>query len=190
MSAIAQKIGLISPEEYLEGELSSEVRHEYLDGYVYTRADASDDHSRVAGNILSELRERLRGKVCEPFGSDMKLKLPPGFGHVFYYPDAIVACDPTDRSRYYRERPTVIFEVVSPQTERTDRREKAFAYREISTVQDYIIVAQDRVAMTVLHRAEEGWRSEALEGAEATLKLPVIGVEIPFARIYERTALV
>jgi Uma2 family endonuclease len=145
MSAIAQKIGLISPEEYLEGELSSEVRHEYLDGYVYTRADASDDHSRVAGNILSELRERLRGKV---------------------------------------------FEVVSPQTERTDRREKAFAYREISTVQDYIIVEQDRVAMTVLHRAEEGWRSEALEGAEAILKLPVIGVEIPFSRIYERTALV
>jgi Uma2 family endonuclease len=189
MSAIAQKTGFISPEEYLEGELSSEVRHEYLDGYVYAMAGASDDHNRIAGNIFGELRERLRGKVCEPFGSDMKLKPPPNFGHVFYYADAIVVCDPTDRSRYYRERPTVIFEVVSPQSERTDRREKAFAYREISTVKTYVIVEQDHMAISVLRRADEGWQSESLEGAEAILKLPMIGVEIPFHRIYERTTL-
>lgn len=187
MSAIAKPAGWISPEEYIEGERASEVRHEYVDGYVYAMAGASDDHNRIAGNIFSELRERLRGKRCEPFINDMKVKIPPSFADVFYYPDVLVTCDPTDSAKYYRERPCVIFEVISPDTERTDRREKAIAYRQIPTIEAYILVEQDRMAMTVLRRAEPGWQSEALEGPNAILKLPVIGVEIPLERIYERT---
>ena len=67
---------LISIQEYLEGELLSEVRHEYIGGCVYAMAGASDDHNRIGGNIFGELRERLRGKRCEPFGSDMKFRIP------------------------------------------------------------------------------------------------------------------
>jgi Uma2 family endonuclease len=76
---------------------------------------------------------------------------------------------------------------LSPETERTDRREKAIAYRQIPTLEAYVLVEQDRVAVTVLHRAEPGWRSEVLEGREALLRLPSLGVEIPLDRIYERT---
>ena len=77
---------------------------------------------------------------------------------------------------------------ISPETERTDRREKAFAYRHIPTIEAYILVEQDRINMTVLRRAEPGWQSETLDGPQAILKLPGLGVEIPLERIYERTA--
>ena len=188
MSAISKTADLILPDEYLEGERSAEVRHEYVDGRVYTMAGASDDHNRIVGNIFAELRESLRGKRCEPFMSDMKVRIPPSFAEVFYYPDVLVACDPSDNAKYYRERPSVIFEVLSPETERIDRREKAIAYRQIPTLEALVLVEQDRIAITVLRRAERGWRLEMIEEPGAALKLPEIGVDIPVARIYERTA--
>src|SRR5438876_7868674 len=109
-SAVAQSQQFLSVEDYLEGERFSEIRHEYVGGYVYAMAGASDDHNRIAGNIFGELRERLRGKRCEPFMADMKLKIAEN--EVFYYPDVLVACDPSDNATHFRERPTVIFEVL------------------------------------------------------------------------------
>jgi Uma2 family endonuclease len=188
MTTVTTAIEFITPEEYLEGERASEIRHEFVDGRVYAMAGASDDHNRIAGNIFSELRERLRGKSCEPFINDMKVKIPPAFAEVYYYPDVLVVCDQTDNAKYYRERPTVIFEVISPETEGTDRREKAIAYRSIPSISAYILVEQDRMAVTIMHRAEPGWRKEILEGPNEVLKLETIGVEIPFQHIYERTA--
>ena len=187
MSTILKATDWISPDEYLEGERSAEVRHEYVDGHVYAMAGASDDHNRIAGNIFAELRERLRGHRCEPFINDMKVKIPPAFADVYYYPDVLVACDPTDNARYFRERPTVIIEGLSPETERTDRREKAIAYRQIPTVEGYVLVEQERMAATILRRTEPGWQSHVIEGPGSILKLPGIGVEIPLERIYERT---
>jgi len=187
MSTILKATDWISPDEYLEGERSAEVRHEYVDGHVYAMAGASDDHNRIAGNIFAELRERLRGHRCEPFINDMKVKIPPAFADVYYYPDVLVACDPTDNARYFRERPTVLIEVLSTETERTDRREKALAYRQIPTVEAYVLVEQERMAATILRRTEPGWQSHVIEGPGSILKLPGIGVEIPLERIYERT---
>jgi Uma2 family endonuclease len=187
MTAVTKAAGWISPDEYLEGERVAEVRHEYVDGRVYAMAGASDDHNRITRNILTALDNALRGKPCEPFAMDMKVRIPPAFADVYYYPDVLVACDPADNAKYYRERPSVLFEVLSPETERTDRREKAIAYRQIPTLEAYVLVEQDRVAVTVLHRAEPGWRSEVLEGRKAVLRLPGLGVEIPLDRIYERT---
>jgi Uma2 family endonuclease len=190
MTAIPKAADWISADEYLEGERRAEVRHEYVDGRVYAMAGASDDHNRIAGNIFAELRERLRGQRCEPFINDMKVKIPPAFADVYYYPDVLVACDPTDNARYFRERPTVIIEVLSPETERTDRREKAIAYRQILTIEAYVLVEQERMAATILRRAEPGWQGEVIEGPGSILKLPGVGVEIPLERIYERTTLV
>jgi Uma2 family endonuclease len=184
--ALAPFQHLISVEEYLEGEKVSEIRHEYVDGSVYAMAGGSDDHNRIVLNITSELREALRGKRCEPFGSDMKLKIPGS--NVFYYPDAFVVCDPTDNAKYFRERPTVIFEVLSPETERTDQREKRFAYTLIPTLKVYVLVSQQRCELTVLQRGRGGnWTAVVVPGVKEVLKLPEIKVEIPLDRLYERT---
>jgi Uma2 family endonuclease len=189
MSTVVESADWISPAEYLAGERVSEIRHEYLDGRAYAMAGASVNHNRIATNILVELGNALRGKRCEPFGSDMKVKIPPAFADAFYYPDVMVACDPTETAEYYRERPSVIFEVLSPDTERTDRREKALAYRHIPSLEFYVLVEQDTIAVTVMRRAEPGWTSEVLQAQNAILRLPNIGIEIPVNRIYERTTL-
>jgi len=188
MSSALKSSGWITAEEYLEGERVSDIRHEYVNGQVYAMAGASDDHNRITGNLFSELHTALRGKRCEPFSTDMKVKVPPNVTDVYYYPDVLVACDPTDNAKYYRERPKVVIEVLSPDTRRTDEREKPYAYQQVRTLEVYALVEQDAARITVLHRAETGWRKEVLEGLGATLKLECLGVEIPFERIYERTA--
>lgn len=190
MSAIAEATGRISMEEYLAGELRSEVRHEYVDGVVYAMAGASAEHNRIAGNIFGELRQRLRGTKCEPFINDMKLKAPISTGDIFYYPDVMVVCDPSDNAKYYRERPAVVIEVISPETERTDRREKAIAYGLIPSVQAYVMVEQTEIRATILRRAQPQWTTEVIAGRDAVLKLPIIGIDIPLARVYERTGMV
>ena len=190
MSAIVRGPEWISPEDYLQGELSSEVRHEYFYGATYAMAGGSDDHNRIARNIVGFLDDALADSPCEPFGSDMKVRIPPSYGDIYYYSDAMVVCDPTDNARYYRERPTLIFEVLSPDTERRDRGEKATAYRHIPTVEAYILVEQSRMAATILHRAQDGWRTETIEGAMAVLHLPTLNVDIPFKRLYRKTRLI
>src|SRR5437016_717240 len=85
MATLRKSAEWITPEEYLEGERHSEIRHEYVEGHVYAMAGASDDHNRIAGSIFAELRERLRGRKCEAFAIDMKVKIPPRFMDVFYY---------------------------------------------------------------------------------------------------------
>jgi len=185
-SALAQSDPLISVEDYLEGERHSEIRHEYVGGYVYAMAGASDDHNRIAGNIFSALHECLRGKRCEPFMADMKLKIPGG--QAFYYPDVMVACDPADNAKYFRERPTVVFEVLSSETERSDQREKWYAYALVPALKVYVLVSQEKGEVTVLRRGRPGpWIAEVVKGRDSILKLPEIQVEIPLARIYERT---
>ncbi len=179
----------ISIEEYLDGERVSEIRHEYVAGYVYAMAGASDDHNRISLNIASELQQRLRGKRCEAFINDMKVKIRPKLANAFFYPDVVVVCDPADNAKYYRERPTIIFEVISPDTERTDRREKALAYGSIETLRAYVLVEQDEIKLTVLRPTAEGsWQTEVLQGVGTVLKLPEVDAEVLLDRIYERTS--
>jgi Uma2 family endonuclease len=188
MTAVVKELEYISPEEYLEGELYSDVRHEYIKGLVYAMAGSSEDHNRIAGNIFGFLHSALRGQRCEPFVTDMKVRMAPSPAEVFYYPDVVVACDPTDNAKYYRERPTLVVEVLSESTRLTDEREKTWAYHQVTSLEAYVMVEQEQPIVTLLHRQELAWRREILTGADAVLKLECLGVEIPFSAIYERTS--
>ena len=175
----------ISPEEYIESELKSEVRHEYLGGRVYSMPGASEEHNVVAGNIFAAFHAHLRGKPCRVFMNDMKCRIQSVGRDVFYYPDVMVTCGPRGEPRYFKRDPVIIFEVLSPDTESTDRREKFFAYTSIPTLEAYILVEQEKVGVTAFRRAGEGWATEVIEGGEAVLQLPRIEMELPLALIYE-----
>ncbi|MDX9766771.1 MAG: Uma2 family endonuclease, partial [Ectothiorhodospiraceae bacterium] len=123
-----------------------------------------------------------RGSDCQLFMSDMKLRVDAAGDTAFYYPDLLLACDPTDRETYYRSRPCLLVEVLSETTERIDRREKLYAYTAIPSLQEYLLLSQDRVEAE-LRRRGDGWHAERL--TQGSLRLDCLNLEIPLATIYE-----
>ncbi len=188
MTALPVSHARLTEEEYLAGELLSEVRHEYLAGVVHAMAGASARHNAIVVNLIASLHPCLRGKPCQPFSSDMKLRVEFGAGSVFYYPDAMVCCDPSDDAAYYRERPVLIIEVLSPETARVDQREKFLAYRTLPSLEVYVLVDQASCQLT-LHRRENEWQAEFITDPGASLTVPGLDWTVPLRDIYERTGL-
>lgn len=182
----AHKWNLISVEDYLEGELDSPIKHEYLGGVVYAMAGARNAHNVIKDNIFGSLHFRLRGKPCQPHGSDTKVRIHLSNQIRFYYPDDQVVCDPNPLKDSFQDNPVVIFEVLSKKTRRIDEGEKKDAYLQIPTLAVYALVEQEEPAIVVFRRAKQSFAREVVEGLDATLALPEIQVELPLAEIYER----
>lgn len=172
----------IPVDEYLEGELMSDVRHEYIGGEVYAMVGASDRHNLIAGNLFAALRPHVRGSPCQLFISDMKVRLQVAGEDAFYYPDLMLACDRDDRATYYRSRPCLIVEVLSETTERIDRREKLLAYAGIESLREYVLIAQERAEVQI-HRREDGWRKRRISEGEVSFEC--LDVSVPLATLYE-----
>ena len=172
----------LSVEDYLTGERDADVRHEYVDGQVYAMAGASDRHNRIALNIASRLNEHLAGDACETFMSDMKVKVDEA---LYYYPDVVVACDAPGGDRYFRTEPRLIVEVLSPGTERIDRTEKLHAYRRVESLQEYVLVAQDTVAVELHRRGTDGaWTRELYTQPDEQLTLAAVGLTLALSDVY------
>jgi Uma2 family endonuclease len=174
-------------DEYEALENESGERHEFVDGRVYAMAGGTDNHNRISLNIAAYLHTRLRGKSCEPFHLDMKLKLELGLSIRGYYPDVMVVCNPEDNDRLHRKDPTIVVEVLSDSTERVDRHEKLLAYQALPNLQTYVLVSQTSRALTV-HRRANGWQPEHIIGS-ATLQLDAVDASMTMDEIYERTGL-
>jgi Uma2 family endonuclease len=159
----------VSPEEYLEGEVHSQIKHEYIDGDLRAMAGASDNHELVAMNIAAALLNHLRGKGCRVYKSDMKVRLNYFEADVFFYPDVMVTCDPTDNHALYKERPKLVIEVLS-KDENRDLIEKHAAYQGIETVEEYAAIKPDLENPELyLFRRANGWRRETFSSGEFTL---------------------
>ena len=179
----------MSVQEYRLTEEQSEVKREYLAGYVYAMAGASEPHNRIASNLSGLLHGQLRGRPCESFGSDMQVLLKQPGGEYFYYPDAMIACDPTDVGHGWRERPAALFEIVSESTRRSDEREKRLAYLGLGSLVAYVRIEQDQPAVIVERRASNGgWEIVELHCLAAVAKLSgSLGmITLPLAELYER----
>src|SRR6185369_12510163 len=174
----------ISVDEYLGGEKLAEVRHEFVAGHVFAMAGASEEHNFIAGNIFAALHAHLQGKSWRVFLAEMKARLLVSETDIFYYPDVMVACDPRDTDRYFKRFPKVLIEVLSPDTERTDRREKFLSYTQIETLEEYVLVAQDRREVTIFRRNGE-WQPEILSKSESELELASLGFTLRLEGIYE-----
>lgn len=191
MSALPSLEAYISAEEYLELEAMSPFRHELIDGVMYAMSGASDDHVTIESNLQVALKPRLRGRVCKVTGASVKLLVaePRDGESGFYYPDAIICCDPTDRGAKngvgIRKRPSAIFEVLSPSTRNLDSGRKRTDYLNLPSLDVYVRIEQSRPEIVVERRTGSGWETETVEGLAAVVSLPTVQVELPLAEIYE-----
>jgi Uma2 family endonuclease len=181
----APKWDLVSVEDYLENELASPVKREYLAGVVYAMAGARNAHNLIASNALGALFGRLRGKRCRPYNSDTKIRLRMPTHVRFYYPDVSVICRPNPPNDSYQDEPVVVIEVLSNRTRRTDEGEKRDAYLTIPSLAVYLLVEQETPAVVVFRRGESGFVREVYQGLDAAVPLGEIEIELPLAELYE-----
>jgi Uma2 family endonuclease len=181
----AKKLNLISVEDYLAGELMSPVKHEYLGGIVHAMAGALNAHNRIATKTVVALGSRLRGRRCEVFNSDTKIRIHLPRQIRFYYPDASVICNQNPLTDSFQDEPAVLFEVLSRGTRRIDTGEKLDAYLTIPSLAAYVLIEQDGPAVVVHRRSENGFEREVYQGLDAVISLPEIEIELPLVEIYQ-----
>lgn len=176
----------ISIEDYLEAELAGDLKHEYLAGEIYAMAGASERHHRISLNLAKRLDDHLENSRCQAFMAEMKLRADE---YTFYYPDVFVACDENPDSEYYREYPVLIIEVVSPSTRITDRREKLRAYQQMPSVQEYVIIEQDKMHVEIHRRqADARWITYFYNESDLDeqIELQSVGLQLTLEEIYRR----
>ena len=182
MSAQAQLSQQMSIQEYLAFEEKSTVKHEFAAGQVFAMAGASERHNRIAMNVAGHLHQATRRSECTTFMSDMRVKID----QVIYYPDVMVACDASDRDPYLKTAPCLIIEVLSDSTERIDRGEKLYNYRQIAELKAYVLISQNEVRVDVYRRSNQQWLFESYAALNDKVQLDCPETELNLAEIYER----
>ncbi len=179
MSAVIQNPPL-TVEEYLKKELKSLVKHELINGQAYAMAGTSANHERICVNFLSAFGVPLKDSSCEPFGSDMKLRI----NNNFFYPDVMVVCHFDESEPYFTTTPTLIVEVLSKTTRKMDETLKLLSYIQIPSLHEYVLIEQDIVDITVLRRSENWFVRHYFLGDTVTFES--IGLTLPVTEIYRR----
>lgn len=180
----ALKREYLTVEDYLSGEEIAEIKHEYVEGTVYAMAGGTTEHNLISINVCTALRQRARGGPCKVFMADVKVRIQLLGEDTFYYPDVMVGRDQRDKERQYLRYPKLLVEVSSESTERLDRREKRLAYQMIETLEEYLIVAQERVEVTVFRRANN-WKPEMISGLDQQVRLNSVDLTLPLSVVYE-----
>jgi len=183
------QLAYVSEADYLIGEELPGPRHEYVDGQIFAMAGATKTHGTIALNIGVALRAQLRGTPCRAWVADMKVSVATA--RSYYYPDVVATCAEEDlrldSPQNFVTAPKLIVEVLSPSTEKTDRREKWLAYRQLDSLQEYILVDQERQWVEVFRRNETGWMQEIATAGES-ISLSSLGISLALADIYEDAA--
>ncbi len=149
----AKKNDSVTEEAYLKAEMTSEMKHEFVDGQIYAMAGASPNHGRISSNINRVLGNHLMDSTCEPFTSDMKVKTST---KNYRYPDVLVVCDDNFiKDGYVTETPIIIVEVLSKSTRKIDERDKLLEYINIPTMKEYVIVEQYCADITVYRKSDD-----------------------------------
>lgn len=174
-------------EEYLALERKAGYKSELVNGYIYAMAGASYSHTLITLNVASEIRLQLKGRQCNASTNDLRVKVE-ATGRVTY-PDVVVVCGKpvfADDVKDTLLNPLVIVEVLSPSTEADDRGEKFAHYRRIPSLQEYVLIAQDRVCVEHYRRQGEQWVLTEYSDLESTLDLPGIACRVALRDIYDK----
>ena len=174
----------ISVEDYLAGEKDADVRHEYVNGYVYAMAGSTPAHNIIAINIARAFGNALENRDCVVYASDMKIRAS---ATVYYYPDVMVVCD-NDLTLDYQNKPCVVVEVLSGSTARKDLHEKQLFYQSVETLELYLLVDSLSVQVVGHYRTEEGWEERLFEPGD-TIPVPCVDTELSHPQIYAKAGL-
>ncbi len=171
-------------EEYLEFEQHAEIKHEFVDGFIFAMAGANNAHNLISGNAFVIAKLAAKASKCRAYMNDMKLRTPEPDSNG-YYPDVFVTCDSDDFNTDLKTTACFILEVLSASTEDIDRGEKWQNYRKLPSLQAYILVSQTQKYVEVYRHMPDGsWRYEVLED-EGILELPCINASMTLEDIYE-----
>jgi Uma2 family endonuclease len=176
----------ISAQDYLEGERISPIKHEYIRGEIYGMAGASKAHGIIALNLATRLRNQLRGSSCTTYMADIKVRIEAA--DVYYYPDITVACDPRDSvslSEDFILYPRLIVEVLSPTTAAFDRGDKFADYRTIETLEEYLLINQERISVECFRRNAEGFWVLYPYSKGKEIHLASVDFRLPIEVLYE-----
>lgn len=185
----AHKLPKLSVEEYITQERESGIKYEYHNGDIFALAGGTLNHGLLCGNAYSELRNALKEKEsdCKPLSSEVKLSL--GSENSFVYPDAMVICGDIERSGVDKNavrNPILIVEVLSKSTSNYDRGDKFYLYRQIPSLQEYVLIEQDKMQVEVFYKkpGTDSWKISRFIGNDGVLKLQSLDIEIKLSELY------
>ncbi|MDQ3323297.1 MAG: Uma2 family endonuclease [Acidobacteriota bacterium] len=187
MSALPKNKHNYSLEEYAELEKVSEERLEYFDGNVWSMAGASPVHEEIVANIITELKNNLRGRGCRVFGSNLRVKVP--VYKPYRYPDVTALCEQPVYEDFYGlqilTNPALIVEVLSPSTQSFDLTDKFEYYKSIASFTEYLLVAQDRPHVALYTKQDEkSWLHRAFNSLDESVRLSSLRCELRLAEAY------
>ena len=181
----------VTEEQYLAIDRAAEIRSEFVDGEMVAMSGGSMRHAQLQGNVFGELFVALRGSDCRVYSSDFRVRVSKT--RMYAYPDVSVVCGKPVLADDHQDillNPIVIFEVLSPSTEKYDRGVKFQHYRGIDSLKDYVLVDQDRLRLEHYTRQDtDTWTLHDYQRLDDELKITLIGVSLPLSRIYDRVEL-
>ena len=184
MVAAKEHFPRFTPEEYFEWEELQEIRHEYFDGEVYAMTGGTLNHSEIATNFGALLKTHLRGGKCRLLNGDARVNIYNSNKYV--YPDLSITCDQRDRTNTkFVSYPCLIGEVLSPSTEAYDRGDKFAMYRLSPSLQDYVLISADKIALDIYHKDDRGKWDILNYRSSDLVELASINLTFPIDRIYE-----
>jgi Uma2 family endonuclease len=169
--------------DYLQREAEVPQRHEFVNGQAYALSGTSKRHARLVTNIVGHGFNALAGRPgCNVYSQCVKVHVPER--NSFYYPDVVATCEPDLREQYLVREPCFIVEVLSPSTASIDRREKRTAYMTLSSLEQYVILDQDRMRADVYCRGSRSWNLAILREPDQIVDFSCLGCVLTLEQIY------
>jgi Uma2 family endonuclease len=187
----APRLNYVSPDEYLSFERASEEKHEYYDGYIVAMSGASREHNTITGNLFSEIGHFLKNKGCRLYPSDMRISTPNRDRYL--YPDASIVCgkpEMEDDKFDTLKNPVVLFEILSPSTQKNDFGYKFLWYQQIPDLKEYVMIDSRRLFVQAVRKEQNGaWRFDDITDRDGLLQIHTINFTLSIADIYRDTGL-
>jgi Uma2 family endonuclease len=184
----AKRKSYLTPEEYLALERQSDTKREYFDGEVYAMSGATRAHNIITTNVTTAFVTQLKGRRCEVYASDMRVKVQPT--GLYTYPDVVIVCGKVqleDQRQDTLLNPTVLVEVLSPSTDDYDRGTKFAHYRTLESLSDYLVIAQAEPLVEHYQRQPDNrWLLTTYATLDAVVTVPFLGCDLSLAEVYDK----